>query len=204
MAGILADNNWSEHYIRRGNPNAPTYYIIRRKNAKVGLFSNYAVFAGHIRYALSKGYIPVIDMKNYPNQMLDPKLLGKENSWEYYFKQPLNVGLEYAYSGENVILSQEYSPGGLAPVPMAFFKNKNNMLTEWRMLVKFGLLQIRPHLQKEINELYSKLFPPNTRVLGVHLRGTDYVAKKPKYHPIPPLRVRITKNYIEVQGMELP
>lgn len=186
MAEILADNDWSEHYIKKGDPAAPTYYIIRRKNATTGLFSNYSVFAGHIRYALLKGYIPVIDMQNYPNQMLDPKLLGKENGWEYYFKQPFNIGLEQAYKGENIILSKEMSDFGYAPQSMNLFKNKNGILDEWRMLVKFGLLKIQPHLQKEISEVYNKLFKPNDRIIGVHLRGTDYVADKPNAHPIPP------------------
>lgn len=88
------DNDWSEHYLIKGNPDYPTYYFIRRQNIDVGLFSNFIVFAGHIRYALSKHYIPVIDCQNYTNNYLDPKLLGKENSWEYYFKQPFGIGVD--------------------------------------------------------------------------------------------------------------
>ncbi len=76
--------NWNQHYLRLYNSGGKTYYIIRRRDQLVGLFSNYIVFAGQIRFALQNGWLPVIDMKNYPNMYLDPKLLGKVNSWEYY------------------------------------------------------------------------------------------------------------------------
>ena len=75
----MADTDWNERYLKRGDPTKPTYYIIYRKDANVGLFSNFIVFSGHIRYALSKGWIPVIDMQNYPNNCLSPEKLGKKN-----------------------------------------------------------------------------------------------------------------------------
>lgn len=77
----LIDNNWTEHYVKKGDPTKPTYYIIRRNTElPAGLLSNFIVFAGHIRYALSKGWLPVIDMQNYSNANLAPENLGKENS----------------------------------------------------------------------------------------------------------------------------
>lgn len=179
--------DWSEHYVKQGNPAAPTYYIIRRRDPSVGLFSNYAVFAGHIKYALQHGYIPVVDMQNYPNSYLPPELLGKENAWEYYFEQPFRIGLKQAYSGENVLLGSG-DPGEFpgSPSNFQFYNNKNGILTEWRMFVKLGLLKIKPQIQKDIDDAYNKLFAPTDRVLGVLLRGTDYIALRPYNHPIPP------------------
>lgn len=61
------------------------------------------------------------------------------------------------------------------------------------MLVKMGLLRVKEELLKDILAIRDKLFLPKDRVLGVHLRGTDYVATKLrnrlKGHPIPPPRV---------------
>jgi len=183
----LTDTDWSEHYIKRGDPTKPTYYIIRRQDPLVGLLSNFMVFAGHIRYALSNGWLPVVDMQNYPNAYLAPEKLGKENSWEYYFEQPLRIRLEVAYAGENVILSDG---GANLPRPdtarIAFFENRDNVLTEWRMLVKMGLLKVKPALLQEILSVRQKLFASKDRVLGVLLRGTDYVARRPHGHHIPP------------------
>ena len=182
----MIDTDWSEHYIKRGDPTKPTYYIIRRDKETTGLFYRFMLITGHIRYALSKGWLPVVDMQNYPNPYLAPEKLGKENSWEYYFEQPLRIGLEQAYDGDNIVLNLARE---IYPYPdwsMSFFNNANNILTEWRMLVKLGLLKVKPALMEEITALRQKLFAPNDRVLGVHLRGTDYVAIRPKWHPIPP------------------
>lgn len=169
-----------------GGNGKPIYYIIRRHDPEAGIFSYFIVIAGHLRYALSKGYIPVVDMQNYPNIYLKPELLGKENTWEYYFCQPFGISLEQAYSGENVLLS---TGSELSPYPdgsMTFFENRNGSLTEWRMFVKLGLLKLKPELKKEIDDLYNALFSPEDRVLGVLLRGTDYSVRKLFNHFIQP------------------
>lgn len=185
----LIDKNWEEHYVKKGDPNKPTYYIVRRRWLGTGLFSNFIVFAGHIRYALSQGWLPVVDMQNYPNPYLAPEKLGKENAWEYYFEQPLRISLEEAYNGENVILCSEK-----ISFPTNIFEDSKS-LTEWKKLVKKDLLKVKPALMKEIFAIREKLFAPNDRVLGVLLRGTDYVVNKPKWHPIPP-PVEYARNVI--------
>ena len=186
MAEPLIDNNWAEeHYVRRGDPNKPTYYIVRRRWTGVGLFSNFIVFADHIRYALSQGWIPVVDMQNYQNAYLPPEKLGKENSWEYYFEQPFRIGLEEAYSAENIVLCKE-NRGYIPSDRLALYDDKSSLLSSWRELVKQGLLKVKPEFMAEAQEEYNKLFAPTDRVLGVKLRGTDYVAQRPHGHPIPP------------------
>ena len=170
---------------------------MRRKPSDMGgLFAYYVFFAGQICDALKKGYLPVVDMQNYPSIYLDPKLIGKENAWEYYFRQPVGVTLEEAYNGENVLMASaiwrdgEERPGN----GNAFFENTNGVLTEWRMLVKLGLLQVQPKLYEEIINLRNKMFAPNDKVLGVILRGTDYVARRPHGHYIqPPIEYALTK-----------
>ncbi len=119
-------------------------------------------------------------MQNYPNPYLAPEKLGKENALEYYFEQPLRISLEEAYNGENVILCSEK-----ISFPTNIFEDSKS-LTEWKKLVKKDLLKVKPALMKEIFAIREKLFAPNDRVLGVLLRGTDYVVNKPKWHPIPP------------------
>ncbi len=182
----MTDTNWSEHYIKRGDPTKPTYYIIRRRAKTTGLLGRYALYAGRIWYALSNGWIPVIDMQNYPSPYLAPEKLGKENAWEYYFEQPLRIGLEQAYSGENVILSDTEDRLPRPSTSMQYYENKGGILTEWRMLRKLGLLKIKPAIYKDIAATREKLFSPKDRVLGVYLRGTDYISKRPHNHPIPP------------------
>ena len=195
--------DWSEHYIKKGDSTLPTYYIIRRKEVSVGLFSNVHVFMGHIWYALSKGYIPVIDMQNYYNAYLPPELLGKENSWEYYFCQPFGVNLEQAMQGENILLSNGEPIKPSVPGDLSLIKNGKALLIEWQTLLKIGLLKIKPTLQKEIDDLHKKIFPSGEKVLGVILRGSDYSKKKPYNHPIPPPGICSDADNFEDARMEL-
>lgn len=182
---LIDKENWSEHYIKRGDPKKPTYYIIRRQSEETGLFARYKIQGEHIRYALTNGWLPVVDMQNYENPYLPPEKFGKENAWEYFFEQPLRIGLEQAYNGENIILSAAEVQPRLWE-NMELLENKNGNLTEWRMLVKMGLLKVKPELMEDIQAVREKLFPKNERILGIHLRGTDYSSTKPYGHHIPP------------------
>ena len=181
---LIDRENWKEHYVRKGDPKKPTYYIIRL-NDYGGLFAITALTLGHIWYGISKSWIPVVDMQNYPNQYLTRENFGKENVWEYYFEQPFRIGLDTAYDGENIVLSGATPP--IAPPwgMAAFFDRKPDAFAEWRMFVKLGLFKVKPEIMSETLAIRDKLFPPKERILGVHLRGTDYLAK-PHGHPIPP------------------
>lgn len=185
----LIDLKREEHYVKKGDPNKPTYYIVRPINHVAnGLLCIYLISAGYIHYALSKGYFPVVDMQNYTSGYLPPEKFGKENAWEYYFEQPLRIGLEEAYNGENVVLSDlSWSPKCLPLLSHALFENrKHDALIKYLKLVNRGLLMIKPDIMEEILSVREMLFSNNDRVLGVKLRGTDYIALKPRYHTIPP------------------
>ena len=47
-------------------------------------------------------------------------------------------------------------------------------------------MKIKPELMEEISKVREELFAPEDRVLGVILRGTDYLVRKLKGRPIPP------------------
>ena len=198
---ILFDKNPEEHYLKRGDPDKPTYYIIRRIPDTTGLLARYRMVMGHVRYALSKSWIPVVDMQNYGSPYLDPKKLGRENAWEYYFEQPLRIGLEEAYSGENVILSDGDCVRPYPGHSLKFLEKKNDELTEWRMLIKLGLIKIKPELMEEILEIRDRFFSSEDRVLGVILRGTDYLVRKIKGRPIPP-PIDFAKSIVNVKLKE--
>ena len=71
-----------------------TYFIIRRSFRNIGLCTHLCVYISFIAYALQRGWIPVIDMKNYPNIYLEDSEIGVSNAWEKFFRQPLDVRLE--------------------------------------------------------------------------------------------------------------
>ncbi len=192
---LIDRENWEEHYVKQGDPSKPTYYIIRRKGVWPGLFATFSLVAGAVKYAITKGWIPVVDMQNYPSAYLPPEKLGKENAWEYYFEQPMGIGLEEAQNGDNIILSNEFK----MPIPwrMIFhWGSRKDILAEWKILVTRGFLKIKPEITEEVLAIRDKLFPPKERILGVHLRGTDYLTR-PHGHMIPPPTEYALKVVIE-------
>ena len=182
----MFDNNPEEHYLKQGDPQKPTYYIIRHMSETASLSEIYRLTAGHIWYALSKSWLPVVDMKNYPNLYLQPEKVGEENSWEYYFEQPLRIGLEQAYNGENIVLSDGYKVEPCPDYSPDLLERKDDRLTEWRMLVKWGFLKIKTNLPDEIAGIREELFLPKDKVLGVLLRGKISSDQKIAGQPVPP------------------
>lgn len=155
-------------------------YIITLEAENVGLMSYVSLIMGHIDYAIKKGYYPVVDMQNHKNTYLSADKVGKENSWEYYFKQPVGIGVEEAYQSNNVIICQG--------VPVDWPNDKREIIV-YKKLIRKRWKDIADkyiHIQKEVLDEVKKqqkmLFDEQDRVLGVKLRGTDYTALKPWGH----------------------
>lgn len=162
-----------------------TFFVIRRDGIEAGLFSLYITTVGWINYALEKGYIPVVDMSIYRNNYLDKSKRGKENSWEYYFEQPMGYGISEAYKGKNLILSPLKFTENRPDESMDYFLNKNGRLDYWKKIVD-GYVHIKKELIEDMQAEYNQLTNGRTRVLGVLARGTDYLALRPHNHPIMP------------------
>lgn len=157
------------------------FYLIARQPGTIGLFSYVYTSLGHIAYALAKGYIPVIDMQNYPNTYLESSKLGVENSWEYYFKQP------YGYNISD-LKNQRIIRSSLTVYPVldtTEYTGKNEDFLFWSTLYQ-KFIVLNENTEQYINEEYTRLIKPDMRVLGVLCRGTDYTSKKPPMHPIQP------------------
>ena len=154
-------------------------------NETTDISTMYRLVMGHVRYALSKGWLPVVDMQNYPNPYLSSEKLGQENAWEYYFEQPFHVNVETAYGGENVVLSDGDCVTPYPDYSMNLLQKKNDDLIEWRLLVKMGLMKIEPKLKKEVLKIRNNVFLPGELTLGVLLCGSDS-DKRVKGQPIPP------------------
>ena len=70
------------------------FSILRRLECPVcGFFSFFIVNLGCIKKFLSMGYIPIIDLKSFPN-VYNKGNLSIENPWEFFFHQPFNYSLE--------------------------------------------------------------------------------------------------------------
>lgn len=199
---------WKEHKKKFGDLNPDvTFYVIRRKPPRVGMNSHFIVNLGQVRYAVKRGWIPVIDMQNYPNVYLEPEELGRINAWDYYFNQPCKpqYSLEEVYKSKNVVLSSWEIPKLRPDDTMEFF-TRMDIIEMWhRYFVKY--IGFSEALLKEVDKMYEKYFKniDGGRILGVCLRGTDYFVNKPSGHPVQPSiseALDVTRKVIKEQNCE--
>jgi hypothetical protein len=142
------------------------FYVIRRTPG-TGLFSNLAYVINHIQIARRMGFIPIVDMENYPTVYNEKqKIFGTNNSWEYYFEKLSDFNLDEIYQSKNIIMTDN-----------KFYRDKEfkNRITSSNTLVKIlkDQIKIKKTKLKTINFLKKKLFD-GKKILGVHHRGTGY------------------------------
>lgn len=169
------------------------FAILKRTCNACGFFSHYKVFLSCIHKFLIRGFIPILEVKTYPNIFNGFKAnTSSKNPWEYFFVQP------FGYSYENVIKKAKNikyincKREQTTPQYINFFKNKIK-IDFWHNLAKI-YLPIKEDIIKETTNVIYKLFKNYDNILGILIRGTDYLACKPRHHPIPPAPKRVIKD----------
>lgn len=179
-----------------------TFYIISGTHLKMrGLFGDINVIYRYCNYAFIKGYIPVVDFKHVPNNMIYDEEVGKVNGWETLFLQPTKYSLEDALQSKNRIFVDCHGNGSLESkeskeVPWEIDWDSEDSIDYWGKV--FERIQIRPEILKKIIEKFDKTFSNEDRILGVKIRGTDYVLNKPYGHPIQPNVEDVLKHAKEI------
>ena len=162
------------------------FYVVRRYPPGAGLLSNFHYVLNHVAYAISKKYIPIIDMENYRtfyNENFPIKTDKGEtlNAWEYYFDQPLGYSLKIIEKAKNVILGDLYNYG----IVDCFLDRIH--ISESRIEKYFAFVsqycKFNQVTLEHINKKREVLFGNKNNILGVLHRGTDM--KTTKNHPTP-------------------
>jgi hypothetical protein len=148
-----------------------------------GLISTYLSFLGCIRKYMIKGFIPILELESYKNIIngfiVDPL---KGNPWEYYFNQPF--GYQYSNIKKKAKNIKYFSClSDIRPNRSIYLNNEAK--NYWHNFAS-KYIPIKIKIIKEANNIIRRKFNESRNVLGVLLRGTDYIAKKPYSHPIPP------------------
>jgi len=159
-----------------GNKNKDkVFYVIQRFRGG-GMFSNLNFVLHHILIAQKLGFIPVVDMKNFPTKYNErEKINNTHNAWDYYF-YPLNkCTLEEVYKSRRVI----FTDGQTRKIPeFDTFANLNgNHYKIYKKMIRF-----KPFLTNSADSFIKKHFGKEI-FLGVHFRGTDM--KTQERHPFP-------------------
>ena len=174
------------------------FVIIRDKCKTCGLFAFYIHYLGCSRMLLSQGYIPIVDLKTFPNIFngFNTSSLS-QNPWEIYFNQP------FGYTLENVIKKTKNIKFFLCNHSYPYPSNniyKNKVLIDYWHNIALKYASIKNKYIKEATITMNNLFKGSNNILGVLARGTDYIARQPKSHPKQPnikIILRDVKNMNE-------
>lgn len=161
------------------------YYIISRSAGGAGFFSNYMWVLGHVLFARKLGYIPVVDMENFPTLYSEEiSVNGERNAWNYYFEDVGNVTLKEAYGSGCYVMGQD--------MPLHRYEGKY-CVGSYRFPTRKAIAYYGPIIEKNIiikkeltdsfEEVWSKKVSGKDKVLGIHVRGTDM--KNNLGHPVP-------------------
>ena len=134
----------------------------------------------YMAYAKKKGYCPYIDWKNYKTQYYD----GKNNAWEYFFKQPSNLTENEVYKSKKVYLSG-WSFKTVNPERLF----EADVFTDKRIRGKSSeMLCEHIHFSDEVLSIVNKEATSLniSECIGVYIRGTDYVKLKPSGEYVQP------------------
>ena len=174
-----------------------SFIIIKRRCSVCGLFSDYIVFLGCINVYLSRGFIPIIDLKTYKNLFNGFNVnISSENPWEIFFNQPFGYNLDNViakgkkikYVGCNSMTSPNYS----------IFANK--ILAEYWHKFESLYIPVKTKILMESNLIRKKLFKSSENILGILMRGTDYISRKPRHHPKVPTVEMVIKDINEMNN----
>lgn len=158
-----------------------TFYVIRCPKSDLGFFGLYNYVVGKLRDANAMNAEPVVDWQYYPNDyLLEDRLVGRVNAWEYFFRPMSDVSLSEVYCSKNVIMSDS---NGRWESTLAETEDAAALLESNRLIEKYIILN--DATQKICDKEYCRLEMNSLRVLGVKLRGTDFMSS-PKSHSIVP------------------
>lgn len=181
-----------EIHVKNGGGEYPNdvFYVIRVRYTNCGAMAYARYVLCKCLYVEKKGYIPVVDMQNGVNAYLDDGDIGKINSWEFFFDQPMGYSLSDIAKAKHVVYSSLDAD------------EPNDLYSDDMFEATSKYIRFCKRIQKKIDS--------NTRcwdgkyIVGIKLRGTDYVSSRPKFHAKQPSveqAVQIVRETIEENNL---
>ena len=192
-----------------------TFYVIRSIDDKnrfyIGpinnLLANYFYVLSHLLYAQKNGWIPVVDMINYPvyNSLPYP-VNGTMNAWEYFWHQPSQFALDEVYQSKNVILSKQ---NWFSEYDMGYDAKKYKDTEIVKTLHKLSeTVPLNLNIKAHIDEKRKEIFENKKDILGVAFRFGGHSKKhfaKATGHPVQPdieVMVKLSRIYLNKWNMK--
>lgn len=146
------------------------FMILQIGTRGMGVFSTLFNFLGAAEFAEKNGAQVLVDLKNsYMYGLQDIRRRGRENAWEYYFRQPAEeYSLDEVYQSKNVMKCDTYY--WCNPKWYDMFPAEEETLHKWGYLIR-KYFRLTEELQKKCEELYDKIIKGRGRVLGICIRN---------------------------------
>ena len=170
--------HWGDRrrWIRRNKAIKEKYYIIRPQTNTQGLLSTYLYVLNHVKWCIENNYIPYVDFESEKCQYYTGREInGSKNAWEYFFNQPTNLTKKDIDQKENVMIGgwTFFKKNQIIPIE----KTPKGIKSDEIKTIAKTYLSVKTDVMEIAEERYNKLF--QGKVLGIFLRGTDYVRLKP-------------------------
>lgn len=174
------------------------FYVIRREDIHAGIGSFLITNLGYISYAKRKKYIPIIDMKTNKNIYNNNSNI---NSWELFFQQPCGYSLNDIEKAKNVVFSPTFPCRFRPNDSMFFYNNTFGYLLYWKKITN-SFIFLKNDLHNSAIKFWEEISKKNNKILGIFIRGTDYIKMKPSGHPIQPSVEQIIKKIDEINSKQ--
>ena len=151
-------------------------YYICEDNGDLGFFAMYRYWAEYLYFADICNYFPVIFAGNSFAYREEKSIHGTKNPFEYYFLQPSRIELNQVNLSNKVI----YSNLSHRKIVELVFTGKisNYMYTQKYMETMSEIVKksfkFNKFTWKFISDSIEKIDLHNKKILGVHIRGTDF------------------------------
>ena len=180
------------------NNNKFVIFIKKVNISTGGLMAYYYLYLGCVNDYLLNGYIPLIDLSSHPNIFNGFNTSINKNPWESFFYQPFGYTLENVKKKAINIEFIECNKGYKGPDFYNIFHN--NVVRKYWNNIANKYIPIKDEINKQAKRVYRSLFKNCRNILGVLIRGTDYIAKKPHNHSIQPTPQMVIKDILEMDN----
>ena len=156
-------------------------YYIYLDDPGNGFFAEYRKVLGALYFAEMYGFIPVVEYAPSFSYFENTLIHETSNPYEYYFLQPSDITIKdmkesntvINFREENLLLVEQLKPGNGYEITDVY---KEAMAEITRKYIK-----LNPTIKEKMDNDLKQIFD-GSRILGVHIRGTDF-KQEFKRHP---------------------
>ena len=193
-------NNFKDFYQnKRIKLNYNYKFIIIQRKIKLstrGLMAYYFMNMGCVIDYIYRGFIPIIDLTSHPNIFNGFNNNSRINPWEIFFNQPFGYTLDNIFSQAKHI-EYVYCERGMHGPNFSLFYTPV-LVNYWHNIAKI-YMPIKEQLIYEAKLNFISLFNKSNNILGILIRGTDYISIRPTGHPIQPNSDMVIEDVIKME-----